>query len=264
MSENRDGPVGRAYLEDARNLERSREVLFEQWLASDVTVDAPDILEALGTVLSFLDTIQTCPFGCQRSDGSHLELHLLARANSNTKAAMRLLLSGYFAEASALIRSLSEIDDLLRLFLLSRESLEKFRDVSESVRGEQFGPAQVRHKLNALLEEDFPIEPAREYYQLLSRSFAHFFSTGNYSHNASEMCADVGAIGIGSVGRPEMIATLMALNLIANSASTALLFAVPILDSNERRWAAICLGINLYEVARLHNAEAVGLGGERR
>ena len=64
MSENRDGPVGRAYLEDARNLERSREVLFEQWLASDVTVDAPDILEALGTVLSFLDTIQTCPFGC--------------------------------------------------------------------------------------------------------------------------------------------------------------------------------------------------------
>ena len=264
MNENPDRPVGRAYLEDVRNLERNREVLFEEWLASDVTVDAPDILEAIGTALEFLDTIQTCPFGCQLNDGSHLELHFLARANSNAKAAMRILLTGYFAEASALIRSLSEIDDLLRLFLLSRESFEKFRNASEGVRGGQFGPAQVRHQLNVHLEGNFPVESNREYYQLLSRSFAHFFSTGNYSHNASEMCADAGGLGLESVGRPEMMATLMALNLIANSVSTALLFAVPILDSNERRWAALCLGFYLYEVARLHNAEAVGLKGERR
>ena len=264
MSENRDKPTGLAYLDNVRNLERTREALFEEWLASDVTVDGPDILEALGTALSFFDTLPACQFGCQQSDGAHLEWHLLARVSSSAKAGMRLLLSGYFAEASALVRNLSEIDDLMRLFLLSRESLEKFRNISEGARSERFGPGQVRRKLNALLHESYPIEPAREYYQLLSRSFAHFISTGNYSHNASEVCSDVGAIGSGTVGRPEMVATLMTLNLIANSVATALLFGVPKLDSIERQGDALILGITLYEVAHLHRAEAVGLRGDRQ
>ncbi len=254
MNENRDMPIGRDYLRAACDLERIVEAKFQDWLATEAKVSGSDIVEAIGTALSFLDTIPSCSYGCELSDGGHLEMHLLARVNSTARASTRLLLSGYFLEALVLIRKLVEIIDLLCLFMQSEESLERFRNASAKARWDKFKPSKVRGKLKQLLSENYPDELMGDYYGFLSRLAVHNFSTTNFSRNVCEMFADAETHGTVTVTKADQVVTLVALNQVADTVSAALLLASELLDQPQGRQATLNMSKKLSEVVRRHKA----------
>ena len=254
MNENRDMPVGRDFLKTSRDLEGILEAKFQDWLASEARVSGPDVVEALGTALSFLDRISTCSNRCERSDDVHIEMHLLSRVNSNARASMRLLLSGYFLEALGLTRRLFEIIDLMCLFMMSKESLERFRNASAGARKKHFGPAKVRRKLEELLGDNFPRELMGDYYGFLSRLAVHNFSTTNFSRNVCEMFADAETHGTVTVTKADQVVTLVALNQVADTVSAALLLASELLDQPQGRQATLNMSKKLSEVVRRHKA----------
>jgi hypothetical protein len=129
---------------------------------------APLCLERIGTVLSLLDRLGSCWYGC--NGGDHLIEYLCGRAESTARAGLRLMRFGFYDEALAAARGLGELGNLLFLFSLDEAVLADWKQVSRRERLQRYTPLQVR-----LAIEQRNIQPPinQERYSLLSERAAH-------------------------------------------------------------------------------------------
>lgn len=108
----------------------------------------PECLSNLGTVLSLLDQLASCLWGC--SEGDHLIEYLAGRASSSTRASVRLLYAGFYDEALMLTRGIGEIANLLFLFSADTESMNLWRRSDKGDRQRHFTPFRIRVRLEEL------------------------------------------------------------------------------------------------------------------
>jgi hypothetical protein len=118
---------------------------------------APLCVERLGTVLSLLDRLSSCWWGCQ--GGDHAIERLIFRAVSLARASYRLLRFGFYDESIALSRSIGEIANLMGLFSLDRDDLTLWRSADAKAQKDVFSPVKVRlriegHGKQAPIDED--------------------------------------------------------------------------------------------------------------
>ena len=137
-------PIGTEFLDLLRQQERSCEASFDSWLPH-AGKKAPQTIETLGTVLSYLDRIASCWWGCD--GGDHQQERLVGRAASNARAALLLIRAGYYDEALGVVRQIGELVNLLWLFMNSNESLLEWRNANENVRRRSFSAVRVRERL---------------------------------------------------------------------------------------------------------------------
>jgi hypothetical protein len=103
---------------------------------------SPQIYEQLGTSLSLLTQIATCEWGCRNSE--HDIEAILRRFCNSTFAVLRLMNAGLYEEALGQTRSMAEIVNLLELFCLDKNNLEKWEKLSSKEQGKSFSPVRVR------------------------------------------------------------------------------------------------------------------------
>ena len=214
---NQDIPVGSDFLDAVRDQERRCEERFDEWLPG-AGVRAPKTLEALGTALSYLDRIASCWWDCRA--GPHIEERLVGKADSNARAALRMLRSGYYDEALGLIRQIGETANLLCLFLQSTALHQKWKGASERVIRSDFSPVNVRLKLEEL---PLPLPMDQDTYSLLSKQSVHVHpETSPQSHNP---------FGLPTLGGYFQVAgALLALNLLGGMVGWLLFLAVTLVE----------------------------------
>ena len=124
-------PAGIDFFRAVRGREDLCEATFDAWVSSE-GIETTRVLEALGTVLSYLDCVASCRWSC--SGGSHLEEHLIDRTLSNILAAHRLLRIGYFDQAGNIIRQIGEATNLVYLFMESNTSFVEWQNSREKTK----------------------------------------------------------------------------------------------------------------------------------
>jgi hypothetical protein len=129
---------------------------------------APECIRALGTVLSLLDRLSSCWWGCQQ--GTHTIERLVFRSVSLGRASVRLSGFGFYDEALALNRSMCEIANLLCLFKLDADAVKDWAEATPQRRKEAFGPVKVRLRIEGL-GHNVPIDEHR--YRALSDVALH-------------------------------------------------------------------------------------------
>ena len=214
--------AGIEFLMAVRGREDLCEATFDEWVSSE-GIGPTRVLEALGTVLSYLDCIASCKLSCR--GGSHLEEHLIDRAVSNFLAAHRLLKIGYFDQAGNIIRQIGETANLFYLFMESNDSYVEWQNASEKARRKKFSPVQIRSRL-AVLSRPQILDNRK--YQWFSRGLVHVGpSIEPRAHN------DLRAPTIGSNHRPA--ASLLTIMSLATTAVTLLLFGNGLLQSPDAK-----------------------------
>jgi hypothetical protein len=128
----------------------------------------PAAVEAMGTVLSYLDRIASCFYCCSHDD--HRLQYLVGRVTTLTHSALLLTASGHYDEALALIRVLGEATNLLSLFDVDKTELEKWKTLCGNQHWDHFRPYKVRRRLNAL---NAPCVVDQERYSMLSSLSVH-------------------------------------------------------------------------------------------
>ena len=108
----------------------------------------PATVEHLGTVLSLLDRVGSCFWGCH--GGDHVAEFIGARCCSTARAALRLLRHGYYDESLSLTRSLAEAANLLFLFKTDKLAFADWRTADHKKRRSEFSPVRVRLRLEQL------------------------------------------------------------------------------------------------------------------
>ena len=139
-------PVGAEFLQLLEDLENDCLAGTTKRL-SELGKVAPQTLEHLGTVLSLLDRLASCHWGC--NGGDHIAEYLAGRCCSSSRASFRLIRHGYYDESLALTRSIAETANLLFLFWRQPTSFEQWKKADKSARLREFGPAAVRKRLEA-------------------------------------------------------------------------------------------------------------------
>jgi hypothetical protein len=140
-------------------------------------------LSSIGTVLSLIDRVASCWWGC--NGGTHLLEHLVGRSTASAMAALHSAQSGYYDEALNQVRSIGEIANLLSLFNAERNSLTEWSASSKNVRRSKYGPAAVRRRLSDL---QAPIPISAERYSALCELATHPTpSTSPQSYNPLHM-----------------------------------------------------------------------------
>ena len=121
-------------------------------LAPGMGEKAPRCLELVGTMLSLLDRLSSCHYGCQEDD--HTTQRLIFRALSCARASIGLAYRGYYDESLSLTRSVGEVANLLALFKADSTQFEEWKRASRNDRITKFGPGGVR---NSLAQFDAPV-----------------------------------------------------------------------------------------------------------
>ena len=103
--------------------------------------------ENLGTLLSLLDRMASCFWGCHGKE--HAIENLVGRAVSAGRAAFRLIEFGHYDEAFALTRGIAEIGNLMWLFYIKPEELRPWIDLPEKERRSRYCPPAVRKAIEA-------------------------------------------------------------------------------------------------------------------
>lgn len=162
-----DIPEGLDFLNLVSSLEhKCRETTISQH--GNMGVKAPKCLSSIGTILSLLDRVASCWWGCK--GGNHQLEYLVGRSTSSAMAALQVAQSGYYDEALNQVRSLGEISNLFALFAADPASLEAWAISSKKTRISQFGPAAVRKSL-ARLQAPMPVSEER--YSILCELVTH-------------------------------------------------------------------------------------------
>ena len=99
----------------------------------------------IGTLLSLLDRLASCFWGCH--EGHHVVEHLVGRSVSYAAASFRLTNMGHYDEAWALTRIIAEIGNLMWLFFIVPEELERWVLASDCERKSNYTPFAVRKKI---------------------------------------------------------------------------------------------------------------------
>lgn len=109
---------------------------------------APACLQNLGTALSLLDRTASCFWACR--GGDHVIEYLAGRVCSLSRAALRLLLFGFYDESLSITRSIGEIANLFLLFNQDAPALAQWSQSNNKQRKEQFRPVKVRLRLEEI------------------------------------------------------------------------------------------------------------------
>jgi hypothetical protein len=112
-----------------------------------LTKPARQTYENLGTLLSLLDRMASCFWGCH--NGEHVIEDLVGRAVSASRAALRLIEFGHYDEALALTRGIAEVGNLMWLFYVKPEELRLWIDLPDKERRSRYCPPGVRKAIEA-------------------------------------------------------------------------------------------------------------------
>ena len=140
----------------------------------------PQILDAVGTVLSILYRLACCYYGCP--GGDHQVEWLTGKFMNQAVSVHRLVRAAQYDEALMLIRGMGEIVNLLWLFQEDRAELVAWKAADKKTRLNHFGPAAVRRRLEMLSELGPPVDAER--YAALCEIAVHptpNFAPGHYS-----------------------------------------------------------------------------------
>ncbi|MGZ8139777.1 hypothetical protein [Bordetella bronchiseptica] len=160
-------PEGLDFLELVSSLEhKCRETTASQY--GNLGRKAPECLSSMGTILSLLDRVASCWWGC--NGGSHQLEYLVGRSASSAMAVLQVAQAGYYDEALNQVRSLGEIANLFALFAADPTSLRAWAASSKKERLSQFGPAAVRKSLERL---QAPMPISAERYSVLCELVTH-------------------------------------------------------------------------------------------
>jgi hypothetical protein len=129
---------------------------------------APVCYETLGMVLVLLDCAASCWWGCSRGD--HRLEYLLGRAANSAYAAILLMKRGYYDQVMTAARGLGEIANLLVLFNVDDQAMDRWKHATEAARRREFSAVKVRVALERL-DTLIPVEEER--YRLLSSYSIH-------------------------------------------------------------------------------------------
>jgi hypothetical protein len=164
----KDLPKGLDFLQLIRGLERIS--VEDTWRAlPTLGKKLPAAVEAMGTVLSYLDRIASCFYGCSHDD--HRVQYLVGRVTTLAHSALLLTASGHYDEALALIRVLGEATNLLSLFVSDKDELDKWKTLRGNQHRNYFRPSEVRRRLDKL--EKVPSAVDSERYSTLSSRAVH-------------------------------------------------------------------------------------------
>ena len=112
---------------------------------------APLCYEYIGQLLAYADLIGSCAYTCPGgSEDAHAVWYLAARTSSFGRAALRLMKMGFYDEALIIVRSLSEICNLLSLFSLAPEVIEEWKKSDRAYRITHLSPSKIRRRIEAL------------------------------------------------------------------------------------------------------------------
>lgn len=125
-------------------------------------------VDGLGTVLSLLDRLSSCYWGCHHGD--HLKEYLLGRACTSTSAAWLLVRHGYYDAALGIARDVGEIANLFTLFIADTGAFERWRTSDDRTRMNEFKPSRVRGALKKL---NFTTPVGEDIYKVLSERATH-------------------------------------------------------------------------------------------
>lgn len=103
--------------------------------------------ENLGTLLSLLDRMASCFWGCHGEE--HVIEDLVGRAVGASRAALRLIEFGQYDEALALTRGIAEIGNLVWLFYIKPDERRPWVDLPEKERRARYCPPGVRKAIEA-------------------------------------------------------------------------------------------------------------------
>jgi len=134
---------------------------------------APRTLEQLGTVLSILERVGSCWWGCR--GGDHVPEYLVARCCSSAFAALTLAQHGFYDEALSLARNLGELANLMFLFAFDDTKFKTWKHADENARLRSFSPVKVRLTLQ---NAQIPIPIEQDHYQRLSGVATHASPSG--------------------------------------------------------------------------------------
>jgi len=137
-------PEGREYLAFLREIENSCEDTTYAALGSEEK-SLKGIVEQLGTVLSLLYRLASCFWGCHGK--GHVVEYLVGRTVTSAHSSLRLINFGYYDESLALTRNISEIGNLLMLFLVEQSHFSSWLDLSDKERQNKYSPSAVRKAL---------------------------------------------------------------------------------------------------------------------
>jgi hypothetical protein len=153
-------PVGRAFLDLTQELGDASSKNTDKFCAG-AGESLPQTMEATGTTLSVLYRLACCYYGCR--GGDHQVEWLAGKFVNQAVAVHRLVRAAQYDEALMLIRGMGEIANLLWLFFQGRSELVAWKAADKKARLNNFGPAAVRRRLEALSVELGPPIDAERY-----------------------------------------------------------------------------------------------------
>ncbi len=138
-------------------------------------------LDDVGTLLSLLDQMASCLWGCR--GGSHAIEHLVGRSVSSALASFRLIEMGHYDEAWAITRNVAEVGNLMWLFFVDPDELHSWLRLSARERRSKFRPVVVRERIEAA---NSVVPHDRDSYSLMSEVGVHPSpeNTPHARHNA--------------------------------------------------------------------------------
>ena len=160
-------PEGVEFLCVAWKMENQCEHISDDAIAK-AGIKAPECLRNLGTMLSRLDRLSGCFWGCR--GGDHRIEFIAGRVSSSARAALRLLRFGFYDESLAITRTIGETANLFFLFVHDRSALAEWLSMDEKTRWRTFRPLKVRETLAA---KGLPLPVTHTRYADLSEISAH-------------------------------------------------------------------------------------------
>jgi hypothetical protein len=144
-------PVGIDFLKVLFEQENSCEAETRRRIP-ELGIRAPACYLSFGTVLSLLENVASCFWGCR--GGDHLIENLAGRVCACSRSSLRLSLFGFYDESLSLSRSIGEIANLLFLFNQDAVAFGQWRQSDKKQRKERFSPVKVRIRLESM---DLPV-----------------------------------------------------------------------------------------------------------
>jgi hypothetical protein len=137
-------------------------------IRSDALLMPVQARHELGTLLSLLDRVSSCWWGC--NGGDHKAEYLVGRSCNCAMGAFMLARSGFYDESLSLTRSLGEIANLAYLLSTDPEARCQWKNVDPDKTRREFSPVEVRR---ALEKRGKPVPIDKSRYRQLSEKATH-------------------------------------------------------------------------------------------
>jgi hypothetical protein len=163
-----DPPKGLDYINWIFSKDDIKETKTFEKFKKDTVNNSLQTYEALGDLLGMLYKLAVCGYGCH--GGDHKIEYITGRTYNLAISSLKLLRLGHYDESLSLIRSISEIINLLCLFRIDPKAYSEWTKCNQKDRIQKFGPAKVRTRITKIGPEP-PI--SQEYYSKLCETGVH-------------------------------------------------------------------------------------------